>query len=242
MNPQTEIVHFEGQPIYMIGPMKQSLSILQLAHQQAGKERFALLSGVPGLGKTLAAKYFQSLHSDTVAYLEMPARAMMTPGRFLQEVQRVLGLAEKTHLDRFTRAMQIVESLRSRPRTVILDQALRACQTDYLDIIHWLHDNSPGRFIFIDVPAIEGRLSIRPAMQSRFTIKFALAPAAKEELEIMVAGMSEPCKALFFEATGCRMRETVNLARLINQTKGGATGITTRQLGALIERFMMRAA
>lgn len=156
-----------------------ALQDLELHHKLSPGRSFVLIEGLTGRGKTLFSEWY-AVQKDC-AYLE--ADPDWTPSWLMRAIAGGLGLAQAHSLEINKR--QIVELLRNKSRTLIIDEADRVIRhNNLLDTMRGLHDQALVPIVLVGEGGAWGRIarkSPRFADRVRQVVEFRDASAADIE-------------------------------------------------------------
>ena len=234
-------IHFDGQDVYLVGPMDALLKTLAAAHQLSPRpERMALIIGEQGMGKTLGSRLFAGQHDDVI-YIQIPPASILRPGRLLQLMEHTLDMPAGSGAapTLFDRTLSIISELQRRPRMLIFDNANRIRRYEYIDLLRYIHDESGTRMAFVSIPALEHVFSQYPEFAGRCQFKFRLRPASVDDLVAILTDFEPAAAAKIHEITGGRMREVMVLAEHFRRNRKADP--TPANIERVARAFTMRA-
>ncbi len=237
MATQLQTRKFDGQTIHLIRPTRNILDSLEALHKpSAERERMGLLIGDPGIGKTTAAQIFAAEHRD-VCYIDLPPRAAMQAAAApLRLLERALGTTSSSR-DTIGRLEDITEALRQRPRMILLDTAHRL-RYDHIDVFRYCHDRARVPVVFLSVPALVPMFDQHREFGSRLALRLRLKAATREEIIEILSDYPEEVAAEIHQRTGGRIREVLQLDRLVRASNKSADKMTVQRIQEVSRLFM----
>ena len=233
-------IEFEGQDVYIVGPMDGLLKTLSAASRMTRRpERMCLIIGEQGMGKTLGSRLFCSQHPEAV-YIQIPPAAVMRPGRLLQLLESALDLPIAGAPTLFDRLHGIIAELRKNARMMVFDNANRIRGYDYIDMLRYIHDEAGARMAFVSIPSLEYVFTSYAEFASRVQIRHRLLPLTAPEVAAILPEFPADISQAIYEATGGRTRSVMVLAELMR-------GVERRQWSSdavkqVARSFTLRAA
>ena len=225
------IIHRDVK-IYLIGPMQESLSILDAARKMTKRaERLALLVGDPGSGKSTSCQIYAERHPREVCYLQIPAKVLLKPGTIIKLLQNALEINAPITQDNHRACEQIIRQLRERPRMLLLDEADRL-PYNLVDLVRYIHDESGCRVVFAGLPRVEKHFRLDPVLGDRVGLRYQLKPLQRKDLrEIEVLnGLDEDVLDAVYDITNGNMRRIMVLTSHIEAMLSNNTAITAKRI------------
>jgi DNA transposition AAA+ family ATPase len=213
-------IKFKGKDVYRIGPTDRLLSALDALLAEDGEQRMLLISGEPGTGKTLAVHLWCSEHEHEAVYIDTPPAALLRTGRLLELLEESLGLPVRGQPTLYARCRAIITALTDSPRLIVFDEANRLARSDYLDLLRYIIDETPGaKVAFVSLPHLEHMFRVRRELRSRLFLRVALAPLTRDEAAQVLTDLAPPVIDEIHKVTGGHMRELFVLARHVRRLK-----------------------
>ena len=237
MATQLQTKTVDGKTIYLIRPTRNILrSLEELYKPSADAERMGLLIGDPGIGKTTAGEIFAGDHED-VCYIDLPPRsAMLSPAAPLRLLERSLGTASSAR-DVMGRLDDITEALRRRPRMILLDTAHRL-RYDHIDVFRYCHDRARVPVVFLSVPALLPMFDQHREFGSRLALRMRLLAATREEIIELLGDYPEEVAADIYQRTGGRIREVLQLDRLVRSSNKSPDHMTIKRIQEIAKVYL----
>lgn len=159
--------------------VKKFLQVVQKAnHKKIGMERMALIYGKPGYGKTEAAVRYAAQSGAVVVRM----KELMKGRWFLRELIWELGQSPEWTTEAIFK--QITESLKEKPKTIIIDEIDRVgSSSQLLETIRDIHDVSKVPVILIGEDQADKKLMRMSRLYDRLIAVTKFEPLDQEDVK-----------------------------------------------------------
>ena len=213
-------IEFGGERIHIIGPMDGLLKALAAASRMTRRpERMTLIVGEPGCGKTVGARIYAAAHPDDTVLIEIPPASVMRPGRLLQLMETALDLPVCGGRTLYDRLLAICEEMRQHSRLLIFDEANRIRQSNYLDLLRFVHDVAGARMAFISLPSLQYVFELHPEFGTRLQLRYQMKALSAPEVAAMLPGFPAETVEAIHAQSGGRPRSVMVLAELLREVE-----------------------
>lgn len=234
-------IEFGGETVHIVGPMDGLLKALGAAARMTHRpERLTLIVGEPGCGKTIGARIYAAAHPEETVLIEIPPASVMRPGRLLQLMETALELPVAGGHSLYDRLLAVCEELRHHPKLMIFDEANRIRQSNYLDMLRYVHDVAGCRMAFISIPSLQYVFELHPEFGSRLQLRYSMKPLTAVEVAAVLPGLPAEVVEQIWQSSGGRPRSVMVIAELLKGVeRKDQTADTVRRIA---RRFTMARA
>jgi len=185
-----ETIEYNGQKLYLCGPTRELIAILDDTLRTRSQMRMATVFGIEGSGKTEIARGWCEQHREQASYIIPDPSSCITVARLLMLIEAALGITPQPGMAKWQRLQGIIQSLRQTPRMLVIDEAHRIGTGPLMEIMQHIHDMAQTRIAFVAMPRMRPAFTRRGELGRRVNISRELPLITTDEIAEILGDLS----------------------------------------------------